>query len=225
MKAMILAAGRGERMRPLTDTTAKPLMQAGKYRLIEYHLMNLKQAGFTDIVINIAWLGKQIIDTLGDGSNYGLSIFYSDEGEQALETGGGIFNALPLLGDEPFVVINGDIWTDYPVKNLMHLQPSGSAHLVLVNNPPHHPDGDFFIHNNNLIETGKCKYTYSGIGVYTKKFFNGQSHNAFPLGPIIRRDIKQGLISAELYNGNWYDIGTMERLQELIKKQDLGHLY
>ena len=168
MKALILAAGRGERMRPLTDTTPKPLIQAGKHRLIEYHLINLKNAGFKDIVINIAWLGKQIIDTLGDGSDYGLSISYSDEGKQALETGGGIFNALPLLGDKPFVVINGDTWTDYPLNNLVDLNPAGTAHLVLVNNPQHNPDGDFFLHNEKLIETGECKYTYSGIGVYTK---------------------------------------------------------
>lgn len=218
---MILAAGRGERMRPLTNTTPKPLIQAGKHRLIEYHLMNLQRAGFTDIVINTAWLGKQIIDTLGNGSNYGLTIQYTDEGEQALETGGGIFNALPLLGNDPFVVINGDIWSDYPLKNLINLQPNGTAHLVLVNNPPHHPEGDFFLHNNRLIATGKKKYTYSGIGVYTKRFFSQQTNNIFPLAPIIRRDIKQNLISAELYNGNWYDIGTMERLQELIIKQAL----
>jgi MurNAc alpha-1-phosphate uridylyltransferase len=221
MQAMILAAGRGERMRPLTNTTPKPLIQAGKHRLIEYHLMNLQRAGFTDIVINTAWLGKQIIDTLGNGSNYGLTIQYTDEGEQALETGGGIFNALPLLGNDPFVVINGDIWSDYPLKNLINLQPNGTAHLVLVNNPPHHPEGDFFLHNNRLIATGKKKYTYSGIGVYTKRFFSQQTNNIFPLAPIIRRDIKQNLISAELYNGNWYDIGTMERLQELIIKQAL----
>ena len=221
MKAMILAAGRGERMRPLTDTTAKPLIKAGQHRLIEYHLMNLKNAGFKDIVINIAWLGKQIIDTLGDGSDYGLSISYSDEGEQALETGGGIFNALPLLGDEPFVVINGDIWTDYPLNNLMNLKPSGTAHLVLVNNPEHNPNGDFFLHNHKLAETGECKYTYSGIGVYTKIFFKDQTNNAFPLAPIIRHDTKQALISAELYNGAWYDIGTIDRLQQLIKEQAL----
>ena len=221
MKAMILAAGRGARMRPLTDSTPKPLIQAGKHRLIEYHLMDLKQAGFEDIVINIAWLGKQIIDVLGDGSNYGLSIQYSDEGQQALETGGGIFNALALLGDESFVVINGDIWSDYPLNRLMNLKPEGNAHLVLVNNPPHHPDGDFFLHKNILTETGKEKYTYSGIGVYTKKFFNEQSNQAFPLAPIIRRDIKQALISAELYSGSWYDIGTIDRLEQLIKKQAL----
>ena len=218
---MILAAGRGERMRPLTDTTPKPLIQAGKYRLIEYHLTNLKKAGFNEIVINIAWLGKQIKHFLGDGSSYGLSICYSDEGDQALETGGGIFNALPLLGDEPFVVINGDIWTDYPLNKLLNLKPEGTAHLVVINNPPHNPDGDFFLNDNKLTETGKEKYTFSGIGVYTKIFFKNQNNNVFPLAPIIRNDITQGLISGELYNGTWYDIGTLERLQQLITKQAL----
>ena len=221
MKAMILAAGRGERMRPLTDTVPKPLIQAGKHRLIEYHLTNLKNAGFRDIVINVAWLGKQVMDTLGDGSNYGVSIQYSNEGKQALETGGGIFNALPLLGDDPFTVINGDIWTDYPLEDLINLQPEGTAHLVLVNNPPHHPEGDFFLNDHTLTDTGNQAYTYSGIGVYTQAFFKNQTGNAFPLAPIIRNDIKQSLISAELYQGIWYDIGTSDRLQQLIKKQAL----
>jgi N-acetyl-alpha-D-muramate 1-phosphate uridylyltransferase len=221
VKAMILAAGRGERMRPLTDTTPKPLIQAGKHRLIEYHLMNLKKAGFSEVVINIAWLGKQIIDALGNGSHYGLSIQYSDEGKQALETGGGIFNALPLLGDDSFVVINGDIWTDYPLSHLINLQPAGTAHLVLINNPLHNPDGDFYLYKEKLVGTGEKKFTYSGIGVYTKTFFKNQTNNTFPLAPIIREDIKQGLISAEFYNGTWYDIGTTERLQQLIKKQAL----
>jgi len=221
MKAMILAAGRGERMRPLTDTTPKPLIQAGKYRLIEYHLINLKKAGFSEIIINVAWLGKQIVETLGDGSDYGLSIQYSDEGDSALETGGGIFNALPLLGNEPFVVINGDIWTDYPLSNLINLQPEGTAHLVMINNPQHNPEGDFFLHHNKLVESGEEKATYSGIGVYTKDFFKHQQNNAFPLAPIIRADIKQQVISAELYGGAWYDIGTTDRLQQLIEEQTL----
>ena len=221
MKAMILAAGRGERMRPLTDAVPKPLIQAGRHRLIEYHLINLKAAGFTNIVINVAWLGEQIIEFLGDGSNYQLSIHYSNEGEQALETGGGIFNALPLLGDDPFVVINGDIWTDYPLDNLFNFQPDGNAHLILVNNPPHHPNGDFYLDNRMLTATGQQSYTYSGIGIYTKAFFKHQTHNAFPLAPIIRQHIKQALISAEHYDGAWYDIGTIDRLQQLIKKQAL----
>lgn len=219
MKAMILAAGRGERMRPLTDHTPKPLLQAGKCRLVEYHLYNLARGGFRDIVINVAWLGQQIIDTLGDGSRYGVHIEYSNEGDQALETGGGIFNALPLLGEEPFLVINGDVWTDYPLENLCGLVPSGLAHLVLVNNPQHHPDGDFYLSDGRITYTGEQAFTFSGIGVYRAGFFAEQSAGAFPLAPIIRRHAKKGLVSAELYQGQWEDIGNIERLNELRGRQ------
>ena len=219
MKAMILAAGRGDRLRPLTDSIPKPLLQAGQYKLIEYHLYNLARASFKDIVINVAWLGDKIINTLGDGSNYQLNIQYSDEGDLALETGGGIFNALPLLGDEPFLVINGDIWTDYPFQQLYGLTPQGLAHLVLVNNPEHNPDGDFYLEHNRLTESGNHKYTFSGIGVYKKDFFAGQTHNKFPLAPLIRQYLKDDKISAEYYNGEWDDIGTVSRLEARIKKQ------
>ena len=221
MKAMILAAGRGERMRPLTDHTPKPLLQAGRHRLIEYHLLNLAAAGFKDIVINIAWLGEQITETLGDGIRYGLHIRYSDEGDHALETGGGIYKALPLLGDEPFLVINGDIWTDYPYAQLNNWPLSGLAHLVLVENPAHNPDGDFYIIDNKLAESGPQKYTFSGIDVYTHAFFDGQAPGAFPLAPIIRRHSQNHLVSAELYTGSWQDIGTHERLQQLASEQAL----
>ena len=216
---MILAAGRGERLRPLTDNTPKPLLQAGQHKLIEYHLYHLADAGFKDIIINVAWLGDKIIQTLGDGSNYNLSIKYSNEGDQALETGGGIFNALPLLGDDPFLVINGDIWTDYAFKNLYGLIPPGMAHLIMVNNPIHNPDGDFYLQNNQLTESGNHKYTFSGIGVYKKDFFAGQTNKSFPLAPLIRQHIIQKNISAELYTGEWDDIGTVERLEMRIKKQ------
>ena len=219
MKAMILAAGRGDRLRPLTDTTPKPLLKAGQYKLIEYHLYNLADAGFNDVVINIAWLGEQIINTLGDGSNYNLNIQYSNEGAQALETGGGIFNALPLLGDEPFLVINGDIWTDYPFRQLNGFIPEGLAHLILVNNPEHNAEGDFYLDNNTLTESGKHKYTFSGVGVYKKDFFVGQNKGAFPLAPLIRQHIKHQKITADLYTGEWDDIGTIERLDARIKKQ------
>ena len=219
MKAMILAAGRGERMRPLTDSTPKPLLQAGKHRLIEYHLLNLARAGFKDVVINVAWLGQQIIDQLGDGARYRLHIEYSNEGEQALETGGGIFRALPLLGEQPFLVINGDIWTDYPLQQLRDLQPSGLAHLVLVNNPPHHAQGDFYLRNGLLSDQGEQKSTFSGIGVYRPAFFDGQRDGAFPLAPLLREYLQQGLISAEHYAGEWRDIGTIERLQQLKQKK------
>lgn len=219
MKAMILAAGRGERMRPLTDHTPKPLLQAGKHRLIEYHLLNLQHAGFKDVVINVAWLGQQIMDTLGDGSRYGLSIQYSDEGEQALETGGGIYNALPLLGDEPFLVVNGDVWTDYPLQSLRQMTLGGVAHLVLVNNPPHHPSGDFALRENKIRSEGDTKWTYSGIGVYCRAFFAGQTGGAFPLAPLIRQYAAQDRISGEIHTGEWDDIGSMERLEQLKKRQ------
>ena len=216
---MILAAGRGDRLRPLTDTTPKPLLQAGQHKLIEYHLYNLARAGFKDIVINVAWLGEKIINTLGDGARYKLNIEYSNEGEQALETGGGIFNALALLGDDPFLAINGDIWTDYPFEKIHGFIPEGLAHLILVNNPEHNPDGDFYLNNNTLTESGKQKFTFSGIGVYKKDFFNGQVNESFPLAPLIRKHIKEKSISAELYTGEWDDIGTIERLESRIKKQ------
>jgi len=215
MKAMILAAGRGERMRPLTDLTPKPLLQAGEHRLIEHHLLRLAGAGFRDIVINVAWLGQQIMDTLGDGDDYGLHIVYSDEGEHALETGGGIFHALPLLGEGPFLVINGDIYTDYPFDKLQGFAPPGLAHLVLVDNPPHNPEGDFYLANNAIVTQGTQRYTFSGIGVYRAEFFQQQQGGAFPLAPLIRRHADQGLVSAEHYAGNWQDIGTIERLDSL----------
>lgn len=223
MKAMILAAGRGERLRPLTDKTPKPLIQAGQFRLIEYHLFNLKKAGFNDIIINVAWLGQQIIDTLGDGHRYDLRIQYSNENNQALETGGGIFNALPLLGEQ-FLVVNGDVWTDYPFENLLDINLSKSvdqAHLVLVNNPEHNPSGDFFLRQNRLTQQGTHTFTYSGIGVYRASFFKHCQPQAFPLAPLIRQYIADDKISAERYTGAWHDIGTLERLQSCIKKQAL----
>ncbi|MCW9013629.1 MAG: nucleotidyltransferase family protein [Gammaproteobacteria bacterium] len=219
MKAMILAAGRGERMRPLTDQTPKPLLQAGKHKLIEYHLLNLAAAGFKDVVINIAWLGQQIIDALGNGSDYGLNIQYSDEGEHALETGGGIYNALHLLGEKPFLVINGDIHTDYPLQRLNELTPTGLAHLVFVPNPEHNSAGDFYIQDNQLALTGNQKYTFSGIGVYKKEFFPPQENSAFPLAPLFRQHAAQKLISAELYQGPWQDIGTIDRLEKLKNRR------
>lgn len=217
MKAMILAAGRGERMRPLTDHTPKPLLMAGSKRLIEFHLMNLAKAGFKDVVINVAWLGSLIIDTLGNGENYNLNITYSNEKDQALETGGGIYNALPLLGEEPFLVINGDVWTDYPFEKLYDFSLQDKAHLVLVKNPEHNPDGDFSISANRLNENESEKFTYSGIGVYSADFFSKHNDGKYPLAPMIRKYISENKISGELYNGNWMDIGTQQRLNDLIK--------
>lgn len=215
MKVMILAAGRGERMRPLTDELPKPLLKAGSHRLIEYHLYQLAEAGFNEVVINVAWLGQKIIDTIGNGERYGLRIDYSNEGEQALETAGGIFQALPLLGEQAFVVINGDVWSDYPYAELKDFELSGLAHLVLVNNPEHNPLGDFAINDNRVLNQGEQKLTFSGIGVYSPDFFAGMSQGKAPLAPMLREAIERGQVSGEIYRGNWLDIGTPQRLQQL----------
>ncbi|NIL18130.1 N-acetylmuramate alpha-1-phosphate uridylyltransferase MurU [Pseudomonas sp. AN3A02] len=224
MKAMILAAGKGERMRPLTLQTPKPLIQAGGKRLIEYHLEALAKAGFTDIVINHAWLGQQIEGYMGDGAQYGVRIQYSAEGEP-LETGGGIFKALPLLGDEPFLVVNGDIWTDYDFASLN--QPlNGLAHLVMVDNPPHHPSGgDFYIKDGALHDAapGADNLTFSGISVLHPELFAGCSAGAFKLAPLLRDAMAKGLVTGEHMNGRWIDVGTLERLAQVETLLAAGH--
>jgi len=214
VKAMILAAGRGERLRPLTDETPKPLIKIAGKSLIEYHLENLADAGFKEIIINTAWLAGKIHQQLGDGSNYGVSISYSDEGE-ALETAGGIINALPLLGDEPFLVVNGDIWCDFDFFTLTKLKEPAQAHLVLVNNPDHNLHGDFSLDSGVVRNTGTKMYTYSGIGIYNTDFFAEQQTGSLPLAPIIRRKNDENLISGQIHNGLWTDVGTLERMQEL----------
>lgn len=215
MKAMILAAGKGERMRPLTLHTPKPLVPVAGVPLIEYHLRALAAAGFTEVVINHAWLGQQIEDHLGDGSRWGLSIRFSPEGEP-LETGGGIFKALPLLGDEPFVLVNGDIWTDYDFSRLR--QPlQGQAHLVLVDNPGHHGAGDFRLQGGQ-VEDGNGAgdtLTYSGIAVIDPALFAGCQAGAFKLAPLLRQAMASGLVSGEHFRGHWVDVGTLERLAEV----------
>lgn len=214
MKAMILAAGKGERLRPLTLHTPKPLVQAAGVPLIEYHLRALKVAGFNEIVINHAWLGQQIEDYLGDGHAWGLSIAYSPEGEP-LETGGGIFRALPLLGDAPFVVVNGDIWTDFDfsVLNAAAQRSGALAHLVLVDNPPHHPDGDFALVEGHVRDDASVpRLTYSGIAVLHPQLFAGCSDGAFKLAPLLRDAMAKGLVTGEHFNGRWVDVGTHERL-------------
>ncbi len=214
MKAMILAAGRGERLRPLTDTTPKPLVKVAGKSLIEYHLNNLAKAGIKEIVINTAWLANKIHTELGDGSNYGVTIQYSDE-DEALETAGGIIKALPLLGDKPFLVVNGDIWCDYDFSKLPELPSNIQAHLILVNNPEHNPKGDFALRNGLIENSAETMHTFSGIGIYTPDFFSGQQTGATPLAPIIRHKCEDGLVSGEHYDGQWTDVGTIERLQEL----------
>lgn len=215
MKAMILAAGRGERMRPLTDHTPKPLLEVGGKALIEYHLHALRQAGITEVIINHAWLGRQIEARLGNGERYGLQIQYSPEVPVALETAGGIIQALPRLGQAPFVVINGDIWCDYPLQQLP-LQPEGLAHLVMVANPPHNPQGDFYLQQNGRLEAeGEPKLTYSGIGLYDPRLFAGLEAGIRPLAPLLKTAMARGLVTGEQYAGQWWDVGTPERLQEL----------
>ena len=215
MKAMILAAGKGERMRPLTLTTPKPLVRVGGVPLIEYHLKALAMAGFTEVVINHAWLGQQIEDHLGDGSRFGLTIQYSPEGEP-LETGGGIFRALPLLGDQAFVVVNGDIWADYDFTRLR--QPlAGLAHLVLVDNPDHHPSGDFTLVDGQVRDAlpDAATLTYSGIAVLHPQLFAGCTDGAFKLAPLLREAMAQGRVSGERLHGQWVDVGTHERLAQV----------
>jgi len=214
MKAMILAAGKGERMRPLTLTTPKPLVRAAGVPLIEYHLRALAAAGFNEVVINHAWLGQQIEDHLGDGSRFGLSIQYSPEGEP-LETGGGIFRALSLLGDDAFLVVNGDIWTDYDFS-VLHQPINGLAHLVLADNPPHHPKGDFTLIDGKVQdgEPDAQTLTYSGIGVLHPQLFDGCSDGAFKLAPLLRNAMAKGEVTGERLKGHWVDVGTCERLAE-----------
>jgi len=214
MKAMILAAGKGERMRPLTLHTPKPLVRAGGVPLIEYHLRALEVAGFTDVVINHAWLGQQIEDYLGDGQRLGLNIRYSPEGEP-LETGGGIFRALPLLGDEPFLVVNGDIWTNCDFTAL-NASIKGLAHLVLVDNPPHHPTGDFALVGGEVRDDASLpRLTYSGIAVLHPQLFAGCTDGAFKLAPLLRDAMAEGLVTGEHFTGRWVDVGTHERLAEV----------
>lgn len=215
MKAMILAAGKGERMRPLTLHTPKPLVPVAGVPLIEYHLRALAKAGFKDIVINHAWLGQQIEDYLGDGAQLGLNIRYSPEGEP-LETGGGIFKALPLLGDEPFVLVNGDIWTTFDFSQL-HTPLQGRAHLVLVDNPGHHGRGDFRLLDARVEDADGAAdtLTYSGIAVLDPALFAGCQPGAFKLAPLLRAAMARGEVSGEHFSGHWVDVGTLERLAEV----------
>jgi len=213
VKAMILAAGRGERMRPLTDHTPKPLLEVGGKALIEHLIEALATAGFHELVINTAHLGAQLPARLGDGGRYGVAIEWSPEPEGALETGGGIMQALPRLG-ERFVVVNGDIWTDYPFVRLRQV-PAVLAHLVLVDNPLHHAHGDFALNDGRVAVEGRTRLTFSGIGVYHRDLFRDCRPGKFPLAPLLRVAMGENQVSGEHYRGRWVDIGTPERLQEL----------
>lgn len=214
MKAMILAAGRGERMRPLTDHTPKPLLAVGGKPLIHYHIEALKAAGITDLVINVAHLGEKIEAALGDGSALGVRIVYSREPEGALETGGGIVEALPLLGGGPFLAVNGDVRTDFSFSNLA-VAPDALAHLVLVENPEQHPQGDFALEGSQVRSQGETCWTFSGIGVYRPELFAECRTGRFPLAPLLRDAMDKGVVTGELYRGQWSDVGTPARLQAL----------
>ena len=226
MKAFVLAAGRGERMRPLTDHTPKPLLPVAGKPLIEWHLERLAAAGFREVVINLGWLGARIPEVLGDGRRWDLRLRYSDEGWPALETGGGLFRALPLLGAEPFLLVNGDVWcdADFAALAARGLRAAELAHLLLVANPPQHPRGDFALGADGRVTEGEPRLTYSGIGLLHPRLFEGCSDGAFPLAPLLRSAMAAGAVSGDRHEGRWVDVGTPERLAalELIFSVDEG---
>jgi N-acetyl-alpha-D-muramate 1-phosphate uridylyltransferase len=217
MKAMLLAAGRGERMRPLTDTLPKPLLRVGGRALIAWHLAALARAGVREVVINVSWLGEQLRGALGDGREFGVRISWSEEGPVPLETGGGIFHAVPLLGPGPFLVVNSDIWTDIDFGRL-RLESGAHAHLVLIPNPPHHPRGDFALEGDVVVDRDSGRFTYSGVGLYHPEFFHDCTAGRFPLLPLLNRAIAAGLARGEVHRGEWCDVGTPERLASLERR-------
>jgi MurNAc alpha-1-phosphate uridylyltransferase len=217
--ALIFAAGRGERMRPLTDTTPKPLLRVGGKHLIEYHLERLAAAHVRDVVINTSHLAAQFAEALGDGARWGLRIHYAYEGPEALETGGGMLNALPLLGPAPFIAVNGDIFCDFDFATLPS-DPAGLAHLVVVANPPQHARGDFvlrdgLLHDDQTRNDDEPRVTFAGIGIYRAELLDGRSPGRFGITPLLRAAMRQGRIGGEYYRGRWADIGTPGRLDEL----------
>lgn len=219
MKAMILAAGRGNRLRPLTDHTPKPLVEVNDLSLIEYHLFKLAKAGVSEVVINHAWLGEKIEHKLGDGSAYGLKILYSPEPEGGLETAGGIIQAMPMLtdGQKPFVVVNGDVWTDYDFQKLADYPLADKlAHLVLVSTPSFKDSGDFGLEEGLALSSGD--YTFSGLSVLSPKLFEGQKVGFLKLAPFLRKAMQAKLVTAEIFQGDWDDVGTLERLESVRLK-------
>jgi N-acetyl-alpha-D-muramate 1-phosphate uridylyltransferase len=212
--AMILAAGRGERLRPLTDSTPKPLLRVHGQPLIERHVINLARAGISRLVINLWWLGAQIRGYLGDGARYGVTITYSDEQPRALETAGGIIRARENLEPGPFAVVNGDNFTEFPFDSLA-LSGDRDAHLVLVPNPPQHPLGDFGLDQGSTMPEAASRYTFSGIALYRREFFAGCSDGVRPLKPLLLRSMAAQRCSGQLYTGVWEDVGTPQRLKAL----------
>lgn len=215
MRAMILAAGLGTRLRPLTLHTPKPLLAVGGKPLIVWHIEALKRAGIVDIVINTAWLGQKLVDALGDGSSFGVQIHWSHE-DEPLETAGGIQKALPILGNQPFLLVNGDIWTRFDFTPLVeHGLEQDQAHLVLVSNPPQHPYGDFMLDNGRVYSEGNDKLTFAGISLLSPRLFADLPAGKAPLAPILRQAMAEGRVSGEQLAGHWVDVGTPERLAEL----------
>ena len=219
MIAMILAAGRGERLRPVTDSVPKALIEVCGQSLIERHLVAIHSAGIETVVINLGWLGDAIVDRIASGSDYGLNVIYSPEGDDMLETGGGIHRALPLLGDEPFLVINADIYTDMPFP-----PPAPAAkelaHLVLVANPPHRERGDFDLDAGLVCASDEAALTFSGVAMYRPEFFAGCAPGRFPLAPMLYDAADARRLSGSLYEGLWEDVGTPARLEELNLRCD-----
>jgi MurNAc alpha-1-phosphate uridylyltransferase len=223
MKAMLLAAGRGERMRPLTDSVPKPLLVAGGHRLIDYPLHALARAGVGDVIINLSWHGEMIRAYAGDGHRYGLALRYSEEGPVPLETGGGIHRALGMLGTAAFLLVNGDVWTDLPLESLQ--RPPGSlAHLVLVDNPAHNPGGDFALDSSGRVVADGRRLTYSGIAILDPALFAGCQAGRFPLKPLLDRAMEAGLLTGTRWTGSWLDVGTPERLAALDRDLRSGRL-
>ncbi len=216
---MLLAAGRGERLRPITDTLPKPLVEVARKPLIVYHLEALARAEVRDVVINLSWLGEKIRATLGDGNRYGVRITYSDEGPVPLETGGGIHRALPLLGPHPFLVVNSDVWTDLDFSRVLTLEEGADARLLLAPNPPHHPRGDFGLDGDLVVEREAGRFTYTGIGVYRPGLFAGCAPGKFPLLPLLQHAIAARRLRGEVYRGEWLDIGSPERLAWLDARE------
>lgn len=223
MRAMLLAAGRGMRMRPLTDHTPKPLLPVGGRPLIAWHLAALERAGVREVIINLSWLGAQIRAAVGDGREFGVQVRYSEEGSPPLETGGGIFQALPLLGAAPFLVVNADTFTDIDVSAL-RLAPGADARLVLVPNPPQHPHGDFGLDGELITDREPRPFTYSGVGIFSPALFAGCTPGRFPLLPLLKRAIAAGRLQGERHDGRWHDIGTPARLAALNQElAQTGH--
>ena len=217
--AMLLAAGRGERLRPVTDTVPKPLVAIAGKPLIVYHLEALARAEIRDVVINLSWLGEKIRTALGDGARYGMRIAYSDEGPIPLETGGGIHRALPLLGLEPFLVVNSDVWTDVDFSRVPTLEEGADARLLLAPNPPHHPRGDFGLDGDFVVARDADRFTYTGIGVYRPELFAGCVAGKFPLLPLLQRAIAARRLRGQVYRGEWLDIGSPDRLAWLDARE------